>query len=1442
MKRTYRHILFALALLAMVSCSREQELDDDAAVRFTVTAAQNDGPESRTSYGTLSGSRQNILWTAGDRIVIWSPDAVNENSGLFTHPALSYTINGQSSGSSSGQATGITPVTSGTRFYWGEAPTHVFYGKYPDPAWSAAAPHSHTAFASQDPKSSHFKCYLPASTTVTPSSGTYTYTQDMRWCYMTAYASVSRLSAVNLDFIPAVSTFKFTISNSSATALSVSKVKLSSASHRLNGDFSVDISATRGFSVPESSLASADKSVSLQFSSSLSVPTGSSLEVTLFTCPVTANDLTLTLTTASGDMSLDLKDSGDTWFSYPAGNYCNVTCTAIEGNELSPSIILVSTSGQTNTNVTAGGAWELDLPCFTINADGGRVILAPGNLQYIGSAATPYWKFADNQWDCLGTTTGQNSSATNVDRDLFGWATSGYNNKYPYMTSTTATDYGPAISSGEWTANSPEWDWGVHNTISNGGSYSWRTLSTAEWVYLCNSRSCSPRYAQAKVADVPGLILFPDKYIHPSGVAAINNADGDVSGYSDNTFDATAWSALERAGCVFLPAAGSRAGTNVSNVGESGCYWSSHASSRNYAGHLYFYGGYVYPSTGIYRSRGYSVRLVRDFNGSAQQETTYNMSISGSGVSGGAPYTLTMEGSGAGMSKAVTLTSTMRAGGVVSGTPWTAEYSSNGSSWSNTSPLSGFSVTASGDGSISGETVSVNMPSGFVDATVYVRFSNAGQSAVLQVTRHVMVASYTFTVDVLGSKVTFSPGNLQYVGSASTPYWKFANYQWDYLGTTTGQNSTATNVDRDLFGWGTGNTPNKVSTADGDYTSFTDWGTNAIANGGDYTWRSLTKDEWMYILGNSPWTQATVAGSPGIILFPDGYAGNVPSPNRLDSSYSSHIISAVEWGNYQSLGCVFLPAAGVREGSSVGVVGATASYWSSTAGESNYAYGFATADGGTNGVIVSLSRHAGFSVRLVRNNGPVAREFSVGDGRTVVFSSGNLQLVGANSWKFADNQWECFGTSQSNNHRDLFGWGTGDAPNRVSQSDNDYPYFSDWAINTIANGGNYTWRTLTRNEWIYLLARGSAGLWTQATVAGNPGIILFPDDYAGTVPSPSGFNSSYSSHNISADGWRFYESAGCVFLPAAGVRDGSSASLVGATASYWSSTASGTGYAYAYATSDGGNNAVLIPVNRHGGFSVRLVRDIRVHAFSVSANKKVMFSPGNLQYIGSASTPYWKFADDQWSYLGDNGQGSGTTNVDRDLLGWATSGYNNKYPYMFGQTAPNYGPAISAGEWTSNSSQWDWGLHNTIANGGAYTWRTLTIAEWQYLLSRNNATLWAEATVAGVRGIILFPDGAVNDGSFPLGSSSSYSTYTVSADQWYNFESVGCVFLPAAGLRFESNFMSVGASGMYWSSTAGTIEGDNAYAYYLGFSDNANVGGGSVQRFTGCSVRLVRDL
>ena len=256
----------------------------------------------------------------------------------------------------------------------------------------------------------------------------------------------------------------------------------------------------------------------------------------------------------------------------------------------------------------------LNPPAFSLSAST-QVVFASGNLQYIGSADTPYFRFADHQWDYLGTTTGQNSDAADVDRDLFGWATSGYNNNnYPYTTqSANPSFYGPSISSGEWTSNSAEWDWGVHNTIANGIGYNWRTPTRDEWAYLLNTRSATYRYAKAQVHGINGLIIFPDEFTVPSGVAIVSQNTPGVA-FTVNTLSDVAWSYLEQEGCVFLPAAGLRRSTNVGNLGTRGRYWSSTVVDSSHAYYMGFTDDDAFPDGSDSRYGGLSVRLVREVN------------------------------------------------------------------------------------------------------------------------------------------------------------------------------------------------------------------------------------------------------------------------------------------------------------------------------------------------------------------------------------------------------------------------------------------------------------------------------------------------------------------------------------------------------------------------------------------------------------------------------------------------------------------------------------------------------------------------------------------------------------------------------------------------------------------------------------------------------------
>ena len=250
---------------------------------------------------------------------------------------------------------------------------------------------------------------------------------------------------------------------------------------------------------------------------------------------------------------------------------------------------------------------------FSISADK-QVAIAPGNLQFIKSKPKISFKFAEQPWDYLGTTTGQDSDDSEVDRDLFGWATSGWTRHYAYLTTTTDTDYGPAISSGEWTSNSRYWDWGQQNIIYNfGTSKTWRTLTSTEWAYLfarvdANSLAL---WTHATVAGVPGIILFPDDFIDTNNAFPVTGSSSTESSYIIDESDWVIW-AYE--GCAFLPEAGRRNGTEVSDVGSHGYYWSSTTYGSGFAFALTFHDSGICSVESRKRHEGSSVRLVRELN------------------------------------------------------------------------------------------------------------------------------------------------------------------------------------------------------------------------------------------------------------------------------------------------------------------------------------------------------------------------------------------------------------------------------------------------------------------------------------------------------------------------------------------------------------------------------------------------------------------------------------------------------------------------------------------------------------------------------------------------------------------------------------------------------------------------------------------------------------
>lgn len=250
--------------------------------------------------------------------------------------------------------------------------------------------------------------------------------------------------------------------------------------------------------------------------------------------------------------------------------------------------------------------------------------------------------------------------------------------------------------------------------------------------------------------------------------------------------------------------------------------------------------------------------------------------------------------------------------------------------------------------------------------------------------------------------------------------------------------------------------------------------------------------------------------------------------------------------------------------------------------------------------------------------------------------------------------------------------------------------------------------------------------------------------------------------------------------------------------------------------------------------------------FSVSASVKVCFSIGNLEYKSSK----WYFAEDQWVSIGDNGQGSSSSTVQRDLFGWGTSGYNHNnacyQPWAVNTVNSKYWAYNNAAcNLFDGNGKAEWG-YNSVVNGGntqASGWRTLRKSEWAYLLlSRPNADQKVSQGKVGVyNGLILLPDNwTLPEGLSFVPHASDWTTNSYTAIQWYQMEAAGAVFLPAAGCRAGSTGTTVekvNTHGYYWASSLS----DDQSAYVMTFNQIEFNGMGTSERHVGRSVRLVKN-
>ena len=352
-------------------------------------------------------------------------------------------------------------------------------------------------------------------------------------------------------------------------------------------------------------------------------------------------------------------------------------------------------------------------------------------------------------------------------------------------------------------------------------------------------------------------------------------------------------------------------------------------------------------------------------------------------------------------------------------------------------------------------------------------------------------------------------------------------------------------------------------------------------------------------------------------------------------------------------------------------------------------------------------------------------------------------------------------------------------------SENKYGAYFEWTENIASTEWGDNWRMPTADEYQALLDECH---FNSGEINGVKGYLFTGKE-----------GSAYESNRV--------------FFPAGGSSDGLGG--LNDTGSYWASTPS----------SDNGkakllyfqlfNSYYLVDgdwcTNR---YNVRAVLNeapavpdgALPGVFSVSADKQVYFSQGNLYYDGSA----FKFEDSQTGFASE---------------------WNPDYVshFFWSKTA-----SVAYAELYSDSGTDEYDVFFTNAtdetanpdftvNGVTGQYRTLSDDEWKYLFD-NNSYKWV--TINGVGGYAIAPDNV----TLPEEKMSYTET---------ELNDAKLVFLPAAGLRIDSDIdpIPIGSFGIYWSSYA---TGPTTARFV--FFDKAGFAIEGDDRLGGLSVRLVTDV
>ncbi len=222
--------------------------------------------------------------------------------------------------------------------------------------------------------------------------------------------------------------------------------------------------------------------------------------------------------------------------------------------------------------------------------------------------------------------------------------------------------------------------------------------------------------------------------------------------------------------------------------------------------------------------------------------------------------------------------------------------------------------------------------------------------------------------------------------------------------------------------------------------------------------------------------------------------------------------------------------------------------------------------------------------------------------------------------------------------------------------------------------------------------------------------------------------------------------------------------------------------------------------------------------FSVSGDKKVLFSKGNLQYVKAGAK--WQFASTQYELVEKQGQDVGNNYANADVQG--LFGWGDAQPLKTSTQAGSY-------NWPSSGDPWG----SKIDDDG--TWFTLGKDEWTYLICERNGastssylgkTCQFVTTADTINGLLIYPD--------------DYDGIKPAKKEKISEIPAGCVFLPMCGRRYGTTMNDVNSNGYYYTCDLG---GGTAYYCNPNFTlGGVTPAGNGRGRYNGMGVRLARNV